>query len=124
VKLDDRRNLERLQHDFGRIAPLLQQMAARVVREAISRYPVFVACRTPVELGVPVVMADALGIYWNFRLTTLEELLKRKLVAEANLADFRSRYEDAPHSACVLLVPPGQASPQVVFIPYSTPLDN
>jgi len=124
MNLDEQRYLERLQQDFGQVAPVLQQLVQAILREGISRFPVFIASRQEASLGLPIPKLDNLGLYWSFRASHLEELVKRAIIKSEELARFKERHNDPERQACLLLAPPGGRDARLVFLPFLTHHNN
>lgn len=124
MKYDTRRNLERLQNDFSQVTPVLEELNRRMITEHVSQYPVFVATRQPLELGLPVINADKLGLYWHFRASHLEELVKKEVVEKDQLKEFKAKHEKPLEVACILVVPGQLHDARFAFIPFRSPRDN
>jgi hypothetical protein len=124
MKLDDKRLLERLQHEFGQVSGLLRKLTRQVMDEGITTHPVFVATRQPVNLGLPVVEGESLGLYFSFRVSPLEELKRRGILQPEALDDFLERHNNPRETACVLLLPTATTDARFVFIPFVTPTMN
>jgi hypothetical protein len=126
MNLDERRQLERLQLDFTRVGTAIRQWTQRVLEDGITQHPVFIATRQTVGLGVQVLQGDTLGLYWSFRMTSVEELANKRVVNPEQMEEFKQRHTAPLTKACVLLLPPGKAvPPRFVFIPFTgSPQDN
>ncbi len=114
----EQRYLERLQSDFRRVASQLQALIARLMKENVSKYPLFVAARGDIELGLKFMDSESMDLYWEFRISHLEEMVKRGLVTKDQLATFKREYPDPLTKACILVVPPNAEQTKFTFIPY------
>lgn len=114
----EQQDLRRLEQDFEKLGTRLQALVLGVLREGVTGYPVFIASLQAVGLGVQVAGNDAYGTYWNYRLSPLEELVKKGLVSQEQLPEFKNRYRDPRTEACVLVVPNNVYNAQVAFVPY------
>jgi predicted nucleotidyltransferase component of viral defense system len=96
---------------------MLAQAADHIADQDISNYPVFVVYQQEEEsgLGLPVVAADAHSGKWSINVTTLEELVAKKVVAMEQVDRFRSLYKTHPADLCYLVWHEEKA--QFVFIP-------
>lgn len=108
--------LEVLRTDFYQVADVLANLAQRVVKEGITKYPVFVATEQALDLGLPAVSRDDFGLNYHFRISLLEELVRKRLFDTEKLEDFKTALGDPRQRACVLLVHTGGA--EFVFLPY------
>lgn len=110
--------LQLLKRDFRRVADTLAQLANLAIGEQVTGYPIFVACRTPIQLGLVAIAAEShAGLTYTFRISTYEEMLRKGLLDAAQEHQFRQAAGDPFHRACILLVDEGAAS--LVFIPYA-----
>lgn len=103
-----------LQEDLRPHLPKLAKAATTVKDEQVSNYPVFLAFPTTenhtLELGLPVFNAPtSRGQQWTVHVTTLEELVARRIVLSEKVDDFRKVYKDAKNSICFLIYTEGEA---------------
>lgn len=109
--------LQSLKNDVEHFTEQLKEVAADVIAEGYSRYPVFVAHQHEVKLGEVLFERDLYGRSWTFNATVLEELLEKKVVHEHKKAAFEKAYKDPQQQACIFWVTEDGAS--FVFIPYA-----
>lgn len=110
-------NWQQLQTDLQTYLPLLQQAAETVRDENVSNYPLFVAYRgeETAAIGLPVIQQSEGGSAWTVNVTTLEELVARKVVALANIDGFRQVYKEHTGKLCFLIWDEGEA--RFAFVP-------
>lgn len=88
--------------------------AADVILDAdVSSYPVFIASKREVPIGVLLIHAGAEG--WNIHVSTLEELVTRQIIAQERIADFRAVFKDPRLFVCVFVIMEGSSN--FLFIP-------
>ncbi len=114
--------LRLLRRDFRRVSDTLAHVASLALGDGVTQFPVFVACRQPIALGVLVIDAAQMGLTFSFRISMYEELVKKGLLEAENEKAFKVTFGDPFHKASVLLVEEGHA--QFIFIPYSPEADT
>lgn len=108
--------LDLLHQDFKKLGELFERMIAEVIESGVTRYPVVVASREKVNLGVPVVDAAQQQTAFSYRCSFIEELARKGVIVPEKVAEFKKTYKNPLEKACFLLV---QAdSFQFVFVPY------
>jgi hypothetical protein len=109
--------LKRIKADFIQIGDILERIAGEVIQQGITRYPVFVAHQEDIRLGLPLANAAQLGLQWNYRISMLEELVRKGLVSDEASVEFKRTYLDPESKACLFLVTPS-GNAHFVFLPY------
>ena len=96
---------------------MLIQAAENIADQDISNYPVFVAYQQEEEagLGLPLIAAAPDTAQWSVNVSTLEELVAKKVVAMEQVDRFRSVYNTHTHDLCYLVWHEGTA--QFIFVP-------
>ncbi len=113
----DGRYLGQITEDFAKVAHLLQEAAYQVIRQKVSQYPVFVAAKEPVKVGIELLPPqDHLGNQWHYNASFMEELEGRGLVYGEGKTVFLEHYKNPEEFACLLVVLPTFI--KFTFIPY------
>ncbi len=103
-----------LQEDLQAYRTKLVAMAATVVNQEVSNYPVFLAYPSdeePIGLGLSLfVVPSGQGQDWALHLTTLEELVSRQIVRMEKVDDFRTLYKNNQPTLCFLIFLEGAAT--------------
>ena len=111
--------LQRLEQEFYIIGDHLQEVSSQVLRENVSKYPIFiVGLQSELHLGIPVLNSSDLGLRFFYRASILEELVKKEVVSREKLPEFKAAFKNPEEFACLFLVMPDQ--PSVVFVPYDS----
>jgi len=100
------------------LKPHVAKMAAAadvIMDQNISSYPVFVAFRQEVEIGIPLVALSDAESDWGIQASTLEELTARGVMQMEKVEAFRKVYKDAKTSLCILVLK--EAGAEFVFLP-------
>jgi hypothetical protein len=85
-----------------------------VVEQDVSLYPVLVAHRPDVILGIPLLSATQIGDDFALRVSTLEELVTKQIVSTEHLPTFQKLYRQHSKRFCVLVI--DDQSADFVFI--------
>ncbi len=104
-----------LQQDLQPYMPLLGKAADTILDEDISRYPIFVVHRYDLELGIPLVAHSESEPKWSIHVTTLEELVAKRLVEMEKVNSFRQVYKNPQEYLCIFIWTEAAAS--FVFLP-------
>lgn len=110
--------LEVARADFYRVADLLNQLAEAAIDQGATAYPVFIATQLGIGLGLPMLDRDAYGLTNNFRISPLEELIRKKVILEEHRRSFEKTYGDPRRKAALLVVHDEGA--EIAFLPYSS----
>ncbi len=108
--------LESLKADVTHFSEQLKEVAADVIAEGFSKFPVFVAHRHEVKLGEVIFDRESYNRTWTFNATVLEELIEKKVILEYKRENFEKAFKDPRKYACIFWVTPDGDS--FVFIPY------
>lgn len=91
--------------------------AADTIRnENVSNYPIFVASKTAVEIGVMLFPQGKLPDNWIVTASSLEEFHVRKIIDTEKIDDFRDVYRARPTEICVFAIDMDGVS-KFIFIP-------
>lgn len=84
--------------------------------ENVSNYPIFVASKTAVEIGVMLFPQGQLPDDWIVTASSLEEFHVRKIIDTDKIDDFRDLYRSKPEEICVFTIDT-EGSSKFIFIP-------
>lgn len=115
------RLMQTLHRDFNTISPQLAALANAAIGDGATQYPVFIAVRESIGLGLLVLEAATHGLTWNFRMSPVEELVRKGVIGAEQLPAFKQTYGDPFKRACILLIAHEQA--QFVFLPYENEME-
>ena len=92
-------------------------IAADTIRnENVSNYPIFVASKTVVEIGVMLFPQGQLPDDWIVTASSLEEFHVKKVIDSEKIDDFRDLYRAHAEEICVFAVDT-EGSSKFIFIP-------
>lgn len=105
-----------LQDEIKRYKNVFLEGTRVVLDKEISNYPVFVAHQNGIELGIEFIDRKKSSTLWSYNITTLEELVTKKIIDTKKLDDFKRIYKDSLKFICLFVVEQKGAS--FVFYPY------
>lgn len=120
MKRDEARYLQ-LQQDLGPFQKALAQAVDTTLNEGVSSYPILVLHKGQLALGIALVDAVQADSPWSVNLTTLEELVTKKVIGQEKVSAFQQVYKD-PRAYFCLFVLEGHAA-EFVFFPRPTEVD-
>jgi len=97
---------------------VFKEVADTTMDKGVSDYPVFVAHRHDIQLGIPLIDKTESGTFWSYNITTLEELVTKSVVHTDKLKNFKEVYKDPHQFICLFLIDDKGAS--FVFYPYKS----
>jgi hypothetical protein len=106
-------DIERL---LKRYRSTLATAAETIRNENVSNYPIFVASKTAVEIGVVFFPQGQLPDNWLVAASSLEEFHAKKIIDTDKIDDFMQLYRSKPEEICVFTIDTEGAS-KFIFIP-------
>ncbi len=114
--------LESLQNDARIYGETIKEVANEIMSNEISNYPIFVAYQEEVDIGKPFISRDLYGTNWHINASMLEEFVKKGIVKQEKVDEFRNVYKDPQQYICFFVVTKEQGS--FVFAPYPEEVTN
>ncbi|MCP9234413.1 hypothetical protein [Lewinella sp. JB7] len=106
--MQDNANWIQLQTDIKSYHQPLRQAAETVIDEKVSNYPVFVAYAGDDTESVPGIhlmeVPTPRDLVWTVNVTTLEELVAKRVVTQEKIDPFRKVYRENADSFCFLII--------------------
>jgi hypothetical protein len=94
----------------------IREIGLEILNAGVSKYPIFIAARIDVALGRLIIDKEDLALEWSVYASTLEEFLRRKVITEDKLADFRKSWKDPHIYFCIFAVLEETAT--FIYVPY------
>jgi hypothetical protein len=115
VNLDEEL-LKQLSEDLSVCKEFLRQVSNAMRKGDVSKYPIFIAHREEIDLGVPIIHRSEMDLYWSFSASHLEDLVNKKIVLMEKVEDFKKAYRDPASFMCIFMI--DAESGFFVFLPY------
>jgi Mg2+/Co2+ transporter CorC len=109
--------LRQLQKDFRTIATDLEEIVDKILEEGITRYPVFIAAKQKIVLGIQIYERVASNLHFDFYLSPIEELIRKGVIRTEALQEFKDAYKNPLDTACVILISDNEYN--FIFLPYT-----
>ena len=107
--------IEQFGEDIHHYHQLMEEAFNGVIREDVSKYPVFIFHRQEVNVGLPIVDHHTHAGNWSVNISTLEEFYIKGLVTIEKVEEIKAKITgDRPQYCCLVLS--GEKG-SIVFIP-------
>jgi len=117
MKREEPAYLEQFARGIARYRTLMQEAWEGMLREDVSKYPVFIFHQEDVNVGIPLADRREIGGDWSIHLSTLEEFYIKGLVQVNQVDEIKGKIAGTPPAFCCLVIAEGQGS--LVFIDQS-----
>ncbi len=111
--------LATIKNDIRLIGQILRHLSHTVIKEEISRYPIYVAHNGDMEIGRPFIDRSLYHTNWWYNASHLEEFINKGLVQKDKVQDFRETYGDPDERACIFLA--SAEGGGFIFVPFPDP---
>ncbi len=108
--------LKMLEADIKTLGELLRDAAQTIFNEGVSNYPIFVAHRYALNMGIELVDREKTKTNWSFNASTLEEMVTKNIISRENLDGFREIYKSPEDFVCIFVI--DETMSEFIFYPY------
>lgn len=108
--------MKALEDELQRYNGVFREVADTTINSDVSNYPIFIAHRKSVEIGIPLILKEQSGTFWSYHISTLEELVTKNIIQIEGLENFKQVYKDPLKFICLFVVEEKGAT--FVFYPY------
>lgn len=108
--------LKSLEKDLKYYEESIKEIAAEILANKISKFPIFIAHQHEVSLGEVILDRHELGTDWSIHVSTMEELIEVKLILEEKKEFFELNFKDPTKFMCLFVIVPEGAN--FAFHPY------
>jgi len=116
--MDQEKIMKQLELELQNYKSLLGNAADTIIDEDVSKYPIFVLFKTPVEIGIPII-DNATSGKWSINASTLEEFYSRQLISAENIDQFKEIYKHPKHYLCLFII--NELGGNYYFLPRTSP---
>jgi len=117
INLEENRELlKSLEQNLKIYKESIREVAEEILAGGVSKYPIFIAGREDVNLGKLIIDKEELALDWSIHASTLEEFIRRKVVREDKLDQFKKAWKDPRVYLCVFAILDGTGG--FIYIPY------
>lgn len=86
----------------------------QVKNSEVSKYPIIVAHKEQIKIGVPIIKNDGSDESWSLNVSSLEEFYTKKLISDNKLEEFRNLYLTHEQDICFFCI--SELGGQFLFI--------
>jgi hypothetical protein len=108
--------LKSLESDLKLYSESLREIAAEILAEGLSNYPIFIAHQHEVKIGELILDKNELNTAWSVHASMLEEFVDRGIIHPDKKERFIKQYKNPTDFMCVFVIVPEGAN--FVFYPY------
>ena len=101
--LQEHEVLRSLESDLNKFKRILNEAVQTVQDQGVSNYPILVAFRDGIQLGLPIVESGPTGANWSYNISTLEEFVTKGLIERKKLDSFKKVYKDPSKTICLFV---------------------
>ena len=114
--------LKMLEADIKTLGELLRDAAQTIFNEGVSNYPIFVAHRYALNMGIELVDREKTKTNWSFNASTLEEMVTKNIISRENLDGFREIYKSPEDFVCIFVI--DETMSEFIFYPYEEEMNG
>ncbi len=96
--------LAQLEKEFSPMKAILGQAADTILNENVSNYPIFVAHKQHLEIGIPLLSDEDKNQEWSVNASTLEEFVAKKIVLPEKIDEFKKIYKPVGEYVCLFVL--------------------
>jgi len=111
--------IKSLDQDIPVYEDYLKEISEQVLREKISKYPLFIAHKEPaIALGRPIIVSEKAKTNWSINASIAEELFSKNILGQEKLDDFKTAFKDPKTHILFFILTPKEM--KFLFRPYTT----
>lgn len=96
----------------------MKEASENLIRDEITKYPVFIISQTQVAFGEPLPDSNPATDLWHVRVVSTEMLIEKGIIPLEKAKNFVASYKSAAAFMCLLVVPEPPERPGFIFAPY------
>lgn len=112
----DEELLKQLSEDLSVCREYLRQVSNAMRKGEVSKYPIFIAHREEIDLGVPIIHRSEMDLFWSFSASHLEDFVNKKIVLLEKVEDFKKAYRDPSTFMCIFMLDADEGN--FIFLPF------
>lgn len=109
--------LKSLKVDLDFYKESIREVAAELLAEDYTQYPIFIAHQHEVKVGEIILDKTELGTDWTIQASSLEEFLEVGIIKEDKKDAFIKKFKEPEDFMCLFVIVPEGAN--FVFYPYN-----
>lgn len=86
-----------------------------VLDSDVTKYPIFVASRSKVELGISLIDHEKTTALWSINVSSLEEFVAKNIIDTAKVDNFKQTFKDVDNYNCYFII--SSIGNQIAYLP-------
>jgi len=95
---------KQLETELAPYKGLMSKASDAILRQEVSKYPIFVIHQQIIDMGLPLVDKNASLGKWSVNASTLEEFVTKRLIDTDKLEDFKQVYKNPENHLCLFIL--------------------
>ncbi len=96
--------LAQLEKELTPYVPTLGQAGDTIVNENVSNYPIFVAHKQHLEIGIPLLNDEENKLNWSINASTLEEFVTKNIISNEKVDEFKKVFKPVDDYVCLFVL--------------------
>lgn len=97
---------------------IITQAKQTILDHEVSKYPIFVASKSKIELGVSLIDREKTTAIWSINASSLEEFVAKNIIDPAKIENFKQTYKNVDTYNCYFIV--SNIGNQFAYLPTLT----
>lgn len=103
-----------IEKELKQYVPLLKQSTQTILDSDVSNYPIYVAHKEDIKLGINIIDRLKTTANWSIEASTLEEFVAKNLINSEKLEEFKKTFKDPREFVCFFLI--SELGAQFIFM--------
>jgi len=86
-----------------------------VLDSDVTKYPIFVASKAKVELGINLIDHEKTTALWSINVSSLEEFVAKNIIDSSKVDNFKQTYKDVDNYNCYFII--SSVGNQIAYLP-------
>jgi len=104
-----------LERELKRYREILSRASTAMRDQEVSDYPIFVAHKQEVELGLKLIEQDDEKFVWSINISSLEEFVAKQVITTDKIEEFKKVYKDPDDQLCIFVI--SELGASFVYLP-------
>ncbi len=110
--------LASIKEDLVYFEETIKELSTEIITTGVSYFPIYILHNTVLSIGKEVFDKELYNTNWNLNVSTLEELVIKKIIFEGRVDAFKKVYKNSEEQICFFIIDEKIKS-NIVFIPFS-----
>lgn len=93
-----------LERELKQYREILNRASVAMRDNEVSNYPIFVAHKQEVELGLKLIEQDNEKFLWSINISSLEEFVAKQVIVSEKLEEFKKVFKKPDDQLCIFVI--------------------